>query len=87
MTSRFTMPVLTPRFSAGRFQELQTVLAQQLGVEDGIARLIPVVREPCEARLGLRSLVHLDLIRDENVMPGIERLVRTLRRPTRPPPR
>src|SRR5262249_12087452 len=30
-TSRFTLPVLTPRFSAGRFQELQTVMAQQLG--------------------------------------------------------
>lgn len=87
-TSRFTLPVLTPRFSAGRFQELQTVLAQQLGVEDGIARLIPVVREPCEARLGLRSLVHLDMIRDETVVPGIERLVRTLRRQQAPrPPR
>jgi len=88
-TSRFTLPVLTPRFSAGRFQELQTVLAQQLGVEDGIARLIPVVREPCEARLGLRSLVHLEMIRDETVVPGIARLVRTLRRQPapRPPPR
>jgi hypothetical protein len=85
-TSRFTLPVLTPRFSAGRFEELQTVLAQQLGVEDGIARLIPVVREPCEARLGLRALVHLDMIRDENVAPGIERLVRTLRRQAAPRP-
>jgi hypothetical protein len=86
-TSRFTMPVLTPRFSAGRFQELQSVLTGQLGVEDGIARLIPVVREPCEARLRLRSLVHLELIRDETVLPGIERLVTTLRRQRAPRPR
>ncbi|HEX3481881.1 MAG TPA: caspase family protein [Kofleriaceae bacterium] len=87
-TSRFTMPVLTPRFSAGRFQELQTVLTGQLGVEDGIARLIPVVREPCAARLGLRSLVHLEMIRDDTVLPGIERLVGTLRRQRAPrPPR
>ena len=86
-TSRFTMPVLTPRFSAGRFQELQTVLTDQLGVEDGIARLIPVVREPCAARLGLRSLVHLEMIRDETVLPGIERLVGTLRRQRTPRPR
>jgi hypothetical protein len=86
-TSRFTMPVLTPRFSAGRFQELQTVLSHQLGVEDGIARLIPVVREPCAARLGLRSLVHLEMIRDETVLPGIERLVGTLRRQRAPRPR
>ena len=86
-TSRFTLPVLTPRFSAGRFQELQTVLTHQLGVEDGIARLIPVVREPCEARLRLRSLVHLEMIRDETVLPGIERLVGTLRRQRTPRPR
>jgi hypothetical protein len=80
-SSRFTLPVLTPRFSTGRFQELQTVMAQHLGVEDGRARLIPIVREPCDARLGLRILVPLDMIRDENVVPGVERLVRTLRRP------
>jgi hypothetical protein len=86
-TSRFTMPVLTPRFSAARFQELQTVLTHQLGTEDGIARLIPVVREPCGARLHLRSLVALEMIRDENVVPGIEKLVRTLRREPTPRPR
>jgi hypothetical protein len=78
-TSRFTLPVLTPRFSQGRFEELQAMMAQQLGIEDGRARLIPIVREPCEARLGLRMLVHLDMIRDENVIPGIDRLVRALR--------
>ena len=85
--SRFTMPVLTPRFSTSRFQELQTALTHQLGVEDGIARLIPVVREPCAARLRLRSLVHLEMIRDETVLPGIERLVGTLRRQQAPRPR
>jgi hypothetical protein len=79
-TSRFTLPVLTPRFSTGRFQELQTVMALHLGVEDGRARLIPIVREPCEARLGVRMLVHLDMVCDENVVPGIERLVRVLRK-------
>jgi hypothetical protein len=79
-TSRFILPMLTPRFSTGRFQELQTMMALHLGVEDGRARLIPIVREPCVARLGLRMLVHFDMIRDENVVPGIERLVRTLRK-------
>jgi hypothetical protein len=79
-SSRFTLPILTPRFSAGRFQELQTVMAQHLGVEDGRARLVPIVREACDARLGLRMLVHLDMIRDENVTLGIDRLERTLRK-------
>jgi hypothetical protein len=77
-TSRFTVPVLTPRFSRGRFEELQTLMALQLGVEDGQARLVPIVREPCEARLGLRMLVALDMIRDETVARGVDRLVRAL---------
>jgi hypothetical protein len=77
--SRLTLPVLTPRFSAGHFEELQTLMAQHLGVEEGAARMTPIVREPCEARLGLRLLVPLDMIRDERVVPGIERIVRTLR--------
>lgn len=81
-TSRFTLPVLTPRFSAGRFQELQTTMAYHLGIEDGRARLIPIVREPCDARLDLRMLVYLDMIRNEDVAPGVERLVRTLRKHT-----
>jgi hypothetical protein len=80
-TSRFILPVLTPRFSAGHFETLQTLMAQQLGIEEGKARMIPIVREPCEARLGLRMLVHFDMIRDENVLPGVERIVRKLRKP------
>lgn len=84
--SRFTLPILTPRFSSGRFQDLQTQLAQHLGVEEGIARLVPVVREPCQARLDLRALVYLDMIRDEDVVPGIEKLVVTLRRQAAPRP-
>lgn len=83
-SSRYTMPILTPRFTGDTFRRLHDVMAQHLGIEDGIARLIPLVREPCEARLGLRALVHLDMIRDEHVVPGIERLVRTLRRAAAP---
>jgi hypothetical protein len=77
-SSRFTVPVLTPRFSAGRFEELQTFMALHLGVEQGMARLIPIVREPCEASLAVRLFVHLDMSRDENVVPGVERLIRRL---------
>lgn len=79
-TSRFTVPVLTPRFSAGQFENLQTLMALHLGIEQGRARLIPVVRESCDASLAVRLLVHLDMTRDENVVPGIERLIRTLQR-------
>lgn len=78
-SSRFTLPVLTPRFSTGRFEDLQSLMALHLGIEQGQARLIPIVREPCEASLAVRILVHLDMTRDGNVEPQLERLVRTLR--------
>jgi hypothetical protein len=77
-TSRFTLPVLTPRFSAGQFEELQSLMALHLGIEQGRTRLIPIVREPCEASLAVQMLVHLDMTRDEKVVPQLERLVRTL---------
>ncbi len=77
-TSRFTMPVLTPRFSMDRFRDLQTLMAQYLGVESGVPRLVPIVREPCEARLGLRVLVCLDATDDWAVTRCADRLVRTL---------
>ena len=87
-TSRFTLPVLTPRFTAGHFEceELQTMMAQQLGLEDGRVRLLPIVREACEAELGVRMHVHLDIIRDQKVAPGIERIVRALRECATPRP-
>ncbi|TMQ21628.1 MAG: TIR domain-containing protein [Deltaproteobacteria bacterium] len=86
-SSRYTVPVLTPRFSLGGFQELQTQMALHLGVEDGRARLIPIVRESYEARLALRFLVSLDMTRDDSVVPGVERLVRTLRKAQAAPAR
>lgn len=83
-TSRFTLPVLTPRFAAGRFEALQATMAMHLGIEEGRVRLIPIVREPCEAQLGIRFLVSLDMIRDDSVGQRIERLLATLRNPPRP---
>jgi hypothetical protein len=79
-TSRFTVPVLTPRFQVGQFEDLQTLMALHLGFEQRRARLIPVVREPCDASLAVRLVVPLDLSRDENVAPGVERLIQTLQR-------
>jgi hypothetical protein len=73
-TSRFTVPILTPRFTPQRFEDLQTVMAAQLGIDDARARLLPIVREPCAARHNVRALVSLDLLHDAEVEPGLERL-------------
>src|SRR5262249_11753300 len=78
--SRYTLPVLTHRFSTGAFEELQVKMALHLGIEQRKARLIPIIREPSDVPDAVRLLVSLDLRGEDDVAPAVERLVKTLRR-------
>jgi hypothetical protein len=82
--SRYTLAVLSPAYLQGNFAELENVLAEHLGVEQGQRRLLLVMREPCTPRLGLRARLWLDLIDDADFEPGVTRLVDELRRPVEP---
>ena len=44
-----------PRLLAGNFTELESVLAEHLGLEASERRLVAVMREPCRPRLGIRA--------------------------------
>jgi hypothetical protein len=59
--SRYTVAVLSTAYVASGFAELGDVMAQHLGVEQAQRRLLPVLREPVVARLGLRTLTPPDL--------------------------
>jgi TIR domain len=82
--SRYTLAILSPAYLRGNFAELENVLAEHLGLEQGRRRLLLVVREPCTPRLGLRARLWLDLTDDASFEPGITRLVSELRRPLEP---
>jgi TIR domain len=58
--SRYTLAVLTPAYLVSGFTELEAVLAEHLGAERAEQRLLLVLREPCNPRLGLRARVWLD---------------------------
>lgn len=78
--SRYTVAVLTPAYLEGNFAELENVLAEHLGLEEGERRLLAVMREPCEPRLGMRARRYLDLTDDDELDQQLARLVEELRR-------
>lgn len=77
-----TLAVVSPRYLASRFTELENVLADTLGLEQGQDRLLVVVREPCEPPLRMRARLYLDMTRDDTFASDIARLVTAIRRPT-----
>jgi len=80
--SRYTLAVLSPAYLRSNFAELESVLAEHLGLEQGQRRLLVVVREPCTPRLGMRARLWLDMTDDAELDYGIARLVGELRQPT-----
>ncbi|MEM6453787.1 MAG: caspase family protein [Acidobacteriota bacterium] len=83
-TSRRTVVVLSDRYFGDRMARFIDVLAQTRGLEDGIARLIPVYFDdfdPDQLPLRLRTLVSLDLGHRHRAARNVARLVRTLSEP------
>ena len=80
--SRYTLAVLSPAYLAGNFTELESVLAEHLGLEASERRLVAVMREPCRPRLGIRARLWLDMTSDEEVDRNLPRLVEELRAPS-----
>jgi hypothetical protein len=62
--SRYTLAVLTPRYLLSNFTQLETVLAEHLGLERTERRLLAVMRERTRPRLGIRARMSLDMTDD-----------------------
>lgn len=79
--SRYTLIVLSPNYLESSFADFENLMAQHLGLEQSKNRLIPILREPCNPRLGLQILFMLDMTDDEEFDMNMERLVYQLRQP------
>ena len=77
--SRYTLAVLSPAYLTSGFTELETVLAEHLGLEKSQRRLLCVMREPCTPRLGIRARLWLDMSDDGEFDVNLARLVYELR--------
>ncbi|MDT7580046.1 MAG: hypothetical protein QOK35_1310 [Pseudonocardiales bacterium] len=76
--SRYTIAVLTPAYLCSGFTELETVLAEHLGLERAEERLLLVLREPCRPRLGLRARIQVDMTDNAKADGQLRRLVDTV---------
>jgi hypothetical protein len=77
--SRYTVLIISPAYLESTYTEFQNIATQQLGLEQRQPRLIPLMREECQPRLGLRSLFFLDMTDEDEFEMNIERLVYELR--------
>ena len=82
--SCYTLAVLSPAYLESNFTELESVLAEHLGLETSERRLLMVRRAPCEPRLGMRARLWLDMTSDDEVERNLPRLVAALREPSSP---
>jgi hypothetical protein len=79
--SRYTLAVLSPAYLASNFTELENVLAEHLGLERSERRLLAVMRESCQPRLGMRARLSLDMTGDEEFETNVTRLIESIRQP------
>jgi hypothetical protein len=79
--SRYTLVVLSPAYLESGYAEFENLLAQHLGLEESKYRLIPIMREECTPRLGLRILFLLDMTDENEFGTNMERIVYQLRQP------
>ena len=78
-SSRYTLAVLTPRYLLSNFTQLETVLAEHLGLERTERRLLAVMRERTWPRLGIRARMSLDMTDDAEYEAAAARLCAQLR--------
>jgi hypothetical protein len=79
--SRYTVAVLSHAYLVSSFTEIESLMAEHLGLENAQARLIGVMREQVTPRLSMRLRLWLDLTDDAHFDAGVARLARELRTP------
>lgn len=77
--SRYTLAVLSPAYLASNFTNVENVLAEHLGLENSQNRLVAVMRETCQPRLGMRARLWLDMTDDEELDNNLARLAMELK--------
>jgi hypothetical protein len=77
--SRYTLAILSPAYLTSNFTDLESILAEHLGLERSQRRLLAVLREDCTPRLGMRARLWLDMTHDDEFEVSLARLVYELR--------
>ncbi|HEU4404121.1 MAG TPA: TIR domain-containing protein [Polyangiaceae bacterium] len=81
--SRYTLAVLSPVYLGGSFEDFEALLAQHQATEERAPRFVPLLREDCGPRLGIRAVLSLDMRDEEEFEANVARLALQLREPLR----
>jgi len=79
LQSRYTVGVLSPNYLKNNFNDLESILAEHIGLEQSQLRFIGVMREPCKPRLGIRARYYLDMTDEDEFEAAVDRLVAQIR--------
>ena len=77
--SRYTVGVLSPNYLRSNFTDLESILAEHIGLEQSQQRFIGVMHESCKPRLGIRVRYYLDMTNEDELEAAVDRLVAQLR--------
>ena len=77
--SRYTVGVLSPNYLRSNFTDLESILAEHIGLEQSQQRFIGVMHENCKPRLGIRVRYYLDMTNEDELEAAVDRLVAQLR--------
>ena len=77
--SRYTVGVLSPNYLRSNFTDLESILAEHIGLEQSQLRFIGVMREDCKPRLGIRARYYLDMTDEHGFEAALARLVAQVR--------
>ncbi len=79
--SRYTLAILTPQYLKSGFTELESIMAEHNGLQNGQRRLITITREKCKPRLSMQSHLWLDMRDDSEFDANFLQLAKQLRLP------
>ena len=79
--SRYTVGVLSPNYLKSNFTDLESILAEHIGLEQSQQRFVGVMRENCKPRLGIRARYYLDMTDQDEFDAAVDRLVAQFRQP------
>lgn len=77
--SHYTLAILSPAYLSSNFTNLENILAEHMGLEEGKQRFLIVLREPCTPSLRIRARLWLDMTDDDEFESNLTRLVFELR--------
>ena len=81
MQSKRTVGILTPAYLESEFTDLESIMAEHLGMEKRQRRFLAIMRENCNPRLSIRIKIWINMTNDADFDEKFDQLAAELRRP------